>query len=1478
MKALLSPAAFFSPSPMKITSLPTHPAIRIWLAVLATLLLGPAVQANTYDWSGATSGNMSGTPANWGGTAPTGTDVARWNAATYTNAPTANANMSIGELLFDAGNTSGVTFGAGALTLTLNGISGVGIQLNSGSGAVSAGAAKFSLGGDQTWLNNSANTLTVGGTITDASSSIPRTLTLAGTGNTTLSGVISNNGSGIITLTKTDSGTLTLGASNPNTFSGGLNVQQGTVKLAGSNSQGAGAGLVTIGSIGNSAVLDLNGGSRTINSLATAGTATDQKITNTGAGNSTVTINGAATSTFGGVIENGSGGGTTAIILNNAGANFTLSGANTYTGLTTVTLGTLKIGAANAINSGNALTIGGAGTFDLNGFDQTIGTLNNSGNVTNSGGTTKTLTFGSATSSTSSGNFTGAMNVIYNGSINNTMSGSWSNTGNITFNAITTNTITVSTGTVNNTGTITISGNAAPTNISANIGANVGLITQNSSGTLTLSGNNTNSAGVNLSTGTLKLGSATALGATAGTLTIAAGTTIDSSVASLVIANNNAQNWNGNFTFTGTNSLDLGTGAVALAAPITLTTTANTLTVGGTISGGTIFDITKAGAGTLLYSGNISALSSNQTVNVSAGTLAIISNLTGGYGITINGAGGLSFRGATTNAAASSITANAGSALTFDSSTVSATGTTRAASLTLKGGALNILGNAGANSSDSITGSLTVNAPSTFGTAGANTVSLTPDAAANTRLTAGSLVRSNNGAVFFRGTNLGASTILSNTANATNIVFTTAPTAQLVGGNGTAGSQNISIIPWAVGSTTASGVPSSFVTYDANGIRPLASGEYDTTIPATASTNNVKLSGTSTLTYNGTATINSLFLTNNASSSTVLAGTGALTVTSGAIYADLSLGGNSNALTVSKQIDFGTAEGVIGVLGQSANSKTLAFSGGISGSGGLTIYDALGVSNVQAGVNINAATTYTGNTIINGALIASSTNALPNFASGNRTGDVYVNGTLGLSGSNNSFVRINGLFGSGKIVTPFSNNETLIVGDNNATSTFDGTITQTSGSISLTKVGTGTLTLNGTSSTWTSATTIQNGVLTAVTLNNIAAPNATSSLGRPVTVALGTIGLGATTTTGTLKVVGTGETTDRVINLAGTSGGATLDQSGTGLLKFTSNNTGTNTFTATGAGNKTLTLQGSTAGTGEIAASIVDNSGTNKTSLTKAGTGTWTLSGNNSYTGATTVSAGTLLVSGSGSINTSSGVSITGGTLNYQNNSTGLDRNVTVSGGTFKNNSTQNYTGTLTFTSGAVGGSNLAGVALSIGANQTISPGNSPGTLTTGAETWTGGGTYVWEINNATGAQGTNWDFISSSGLLDITGLSSSSKFNINIVGLTALNASGAVPNWDGSTGGQSWKIASFTGITGTFAANLFNVDASGFTNNNTAAGTFGISNFGNDLYLTYAIPEPSTWALLGFSLTTVIVLRRRRSRASIPVGGHDSKSHAEIF
>ncbi|MEI6872346.1 MAG: autotransporter-associated beta strand repeat-containing protein, partial [Verrucomicrobiota bacterium] len=137
-------------------------------------------------------------------------------------------------------------------------------------------------------------------------------------------------------------------------------------------------------------------------------------------------------------------------------------------------------------------------------------------------------------------------------------------------------------------------------------------------GALTLSGANTFSGGLILSAGILNVNNATALGDAASVLTINGGTLNNTSGAAIVLANNNAQVWNGNFSFLGTKDLDLGLGLVALGANRTVTVNAGTLTVGGGISG--VYGITKAGAGKMLLTG---ANSFTGATLVSAGTLQI---------------------------------------------------------------------------------------------------------------------------------------------------------------------------------------------------------------------------------------------------------------------------------------------------------------------------------------------------------------------------------------------------------------------------------------------------------------------------------------------------------------------------------------------------------------------------------------------------------------------------------------------------------------------------------------------------------------------------------------------------------------------------------------------------------------------------------------------------------------------------------------
>ncbi len=197
------------------------------------------------------------------------------------------------------------------------------------------------------------------------------------------------------------------------------------------------------------------------------------------------------------------------------------------------------------------------------------------------------------------------------------------------------------------------------------------------------------------------------------------------------------------------------------------------------------------------------------------------------------------------------------------------------------------------------------------------------------------------------------------------------------------------------------------------------------------------------------------------------------------------------------------------------------------------------------------------------------------------------------------------------LAAPAGTNYTFQNQPSGTTVNISGTI---SGAQNFIKTGAGTLTNSG-PNTYGGKTTINNGVLSISSFNRVSGGAASSSLGHPTTVPLGTIAIGSSTTAATLVYTGAGETTDRVIDLSGTTGGATIQNDGSGPLLLT------NTLTVSGAGIKTLTLSGSNTATNTIG-KIVNNSGVNTTGVTKSGAGTWILTEANTYTGTTTLSSG----------------------------------------------------------------------------------------------------------------------------------------------------------------------------------------------------------------------------------------------------------------
>lgn len=267
---------------------------------------------------------------------------------------------------------------------------------------------------------------------------------------------------------------------------------------------------------------------------------------------------------------------------------------------------------------------------------------------------------------------------------------------------------------------------------------------------------------------------------------------------------------------------------------------------------------------------------------------------------------------------------------------------------------------------------------------------------------------------------------------------------------------------------------------------------------------------------------------------------------------------------------------------------------------------------------------------IRGAGAPGATGALENVSDTNNYDGLL---TLGAAGTISSDAGVLNLTNAGTITGATFGLTLTGAGDGSIA----GIIGTTSGT--LTKTGAGKWTLTG-ASTFTGRTFISGGTLEFKTLKNVS--GGASSLGAPTTAANGTIDIGSTTIPGTLRFTGAADaSSNRVINLAGTTGGATLDSSSATNNKFVL----TSALTATGLGDKLLTLTGTSIGDNEITGTIVNSTGF-KTSVNKTGNGKWILSGASTYTGNTSVSAGSLTLTTAFLANVADVNLTTGATLN----------------------------------------------------------------------------------------------------------------------------------------------------------------------------------------------------------------------------------------
>ncbi|CAN5285885.1 hypothetical protein BH11PLA2_BH11PLA2_10360 [soil metagenome] len=1038
--------------------------------------------------------------------------------------------------------------------------------------------------------------------------------------------------------------------------------------------------------------------------LLTAGTYTtflsgDDVLFNdnaTGAGPINVVIDAAnvstSTTTFDNSTKNyvlsGAFGISSGSLIKNGTGNVTINTVNTYTGPTTINLGQVTLGGTAVLGNGSALTMSG-GKLDLGTTSQTFGAVS----ITAPAASGDTISNGSLTgTSYAASNMTGnaiiSANLLLNGTAGFTMSGAGTTTltGQNTYNGAT----TVSGGTLvaaggsTSTGAIVV-GNTAATNAVLNIPTG-GTLTGGTSltagtvdgsfgavnitgGALTTTADSDSSAfgGSNGGYGALTMSSGTmtqprfmfgGIGASTTTGGIGVGLITGGTVNSnnwFILARNGAST--GILTITGgtinhagaANTISIGLSGTA-AARAELNVAGGTIDNTGqrlTFSGGT--------GGTFHWSGT-------GIVNLNAGTLVTQSITYDSNALSANASSYINFNGGT-------LKASANSTIFLPAFTPTGTGTNRVfvngAFGTFAGGAvidsnfdITIGANLLAPSGNGVTALSLVSSGS--GYIGAPAVQILDDGVLSTA-TAYAVVGIDptNLATFGKVT----SVVITNPG-----VINGTPTVNLIGGGGTGAAISVAL----TGPNTSGGLTKG------------GTGTGTLTLTGTNTYTGATIVNVGTLSLAGAGEI-------NASSGITISGSSAklLQISSVAISPTVTVTqGTLTGNTTVNTVNVGNATGGIisnnnGVAGTSLTIGDLTFNGAatvntFSSTPSAPIVTTTLATNAAGTVTINpTATTWTINTpydlisytggSIGGAGFGQFTLGTVTGASPRATRQLADSGTAitltvgvadnpywvgdgdgkwNLTSTNNWKLITAGTYttflvtddvlfndnatGAGPInvnidAANVSPNSTLF---DNSTKNYvlGGAFGIASGS--LTKNGTGNVTIN-TVNTYTGPTTINLG---QVTLGSTGVLGNGSAL----TLAGGKLDLGTTSQTfGAVSITAVAAVGDTISNgsLTGTSYAA-------------SNSTGNAIISAN------LLVNG-TAG------------------FTMSGTGTVTLSGVNTYTGNTTVTAGTVRLSGSGTLGaTSSSVAVNAGALLDLNGTSQSIKFIAGSGvGTVANNS-----------------------------------------------------------------------------------------------------------------------------------------------------------------------------------------------------------------
>ncbi len=241
--------------------------------------------------------------------------------------------------------------------------------------------------------NASTNTITLLGDATIGASGLNSTINsqITGAFNLTFEGVTPAPTPTIIVLT------------NPNNnYSGNTTLSKATVQLGASGVIPHGAGNGDVIFTNNVGSLDLHGFNTTINGLSSATANTAYTVTNSAvSGTATLSVGSdGATASFGGDIQDGLAGARTAITKTGAGTEVYF-GVNSYSGATNVNGGILQSGATNSFSPNSALIVASGAHAQLNGHDNSVGSISGAGTIENASinSGTNTLTVGQDSSS-----------------------------------------------------------------------------------------------------------------------------------------------------------------------------------------------------------------------------------------------------------------------------------------------------------------------------------------------------------------------------------------------------------------------------------------------------------------------------------------------------------------------------------------------------------------------------------------------------------------------------------------------------------------------------------------------------------------------------------------------------------------------------------------------------------------------------------------------------------------------------------------------------------------------------------------------------------------------------------------------------------------------------------------------------------------------------------------------------------------------